>query len=267
MDERQIMRTRIHSLRILFCSFVALISAAIAAHGEMSQGTAVVKSVVGSATYLDELGFSHPLAVGTVLKAGHTVKTSVDSAVGLFLDQNGPEVGLDANSTLRLEKLAYENTSLGTKIETLLDLKQGVMFGSVKKLIASSRYEVKTPKGIAHVRGTEFYIDEKEGTVSVVSGTVTLTVTVNAPNNAPGQTVFTTTVTINAGETVKVPNDFTDNADFLAKTAPQPTQGGFEHMTHYVRTGPASVSETFDGKKAGSKINVKKPPVTVVVSP
>jgi len=257
-----------YSLRMLLGLLVALISVAVTANAEMSQGNAVVKSITGSASYVDELGFSHPLSVGTVLKAGHTVKTSVDSAVGLFLDQNGPEVGLDANTTLRLEKLAYEKTGLGTKIDTLLDLKQGVMFGSVKKLIASSRYEVKTPKGIAHVRGTEFYIDEHSGDIKVVSGTVTFTVTVNAPNNAPGQTVFTTTVTINAGQQVKVPTDFVDNADFLAKTTPQPLQGGFNNMTHYVRPGTtASVSETLTGKKAGNKINVDKPPVSIVVSP
>ena len=219
-------------------------------------------------TYLDELGFSHPLTVGTVLKEGHTVTTSAESAVGLFLDQNGPEVGIDANSTLRLEKLAFEPTSLGTKIDTRLDLKQGTLFGSVKKLIAASRYEVKTPKGIAHVRGTEFYIDAHSGDIKVVSGTVTFTVTVNAPNNAPGQTVFTTTVTINAGQQVKVPTDFVDNADFLAKTTPQPLQGGFNNMTHYIRSGTtASVSETLDGKRAGNKINVAKPPVSIVVSP
>jgi hypothetical protein len=245
--------------------FVGLITAAVAAHGEMKQGNAVVKAINGSATYLDELGFSHPLTVGTVLKERQTVKTGVDSSVDLFLDQNGPNVGLDANSTLRLEKLDFEQTSLGTKIVTLLDLKQGALYGSVKKLIASSRYEVKTRKGIAHVRGTEFYIDEKEGTVSVVSGTVTLMITVNVPNNTPN--VFTTTVTITAGQTVKVPNDFVDYADFLAKTAPQDTQGGFEHMTYHTNFGPASVKETFDGKRAGNKINVKKPPVSIVVSP
>ena len=262
------MRLRKYSLRMLLGLFVALISAAVTAQGEMKQGSAVVKAVTGSASYLDELGFTHPLTVGTVVKEGQTIKTGRDSSVDLFLDQNGPNVGLDANSTLRLEKLAFEKTALGTKIDTRLDLKQGALYGSVKKLIAASRYEVKTPKSIARVRGTEFYIDAKEGTVSVISGTVTLMVTVNVPNNAPGQTVFMTTVTINAGQTVKIPNDFVDNADFLAKTTPQTTTGGFQGMTHYVRPGDtASVKETLSGKKAGNKINVTKPPDSIVVSP
>ena len=104
----------------------------------------------------------------------------------LFLDQNGPNVGLDSSSTLRLEKLAYEKTSLGTKIDTLLDLKQGALYGSVKKLIAASRYEVKMPKGIAHVRGTEFYIDEKQGTVVVTAGSVNVSVTLTTSTGSEG---------------------------------------------------------------------------------
>ena len=59
---------KIDTLRKWLGMFVALISTAVAAHGEMSQGNAVVRSVTGSASYLDELGFSHPLTVGTVLK-------------------------------------------------------------------------------------------------------------------------------------------------------------------------------------------------------
>ena len=105
------MRLRKYSLRMLLGLFVALISAAVTARGEMNQGRAVVKAITGSASYLDELGFTHPLAVGTVVKEGQTIKTSVDSSVDLFLDQNGPNVGLDANSTLRLEKLALDRKS------------------------------------------------------------------------------------------------------------------------------------------------------------
>ena len=268
------MRTKIHSLRVLFYSFVALISAAIAAHGEMSQGTAVVKSVAGSATYLDELGFSHPLTTGTVLKAGHTIKTGVDSYVDLFLDHNGPNVALDANTTLRLEKLAYEQTSLGTKIDTLLDLKSGMMAGQVKKLIAASRYEVKMPNGVAHVRGTTFYInikqDSKEGDVHVTSGTVNVTITVNAPSNAPGQTVFTKTVTVAAGQSLFIPKDFVDNADFQAQLVAVTTPPGTDltKFQRFDRAGTfATVSESIDGKKEGGKIKLKPPPTSVVVSP
>jgi len=262
------MRTRINSLRVLFCSFVALISAAIAAHGEMSQGTAVVKAVAGSATYLDELGFSHPLTTGTVLKAGHTIKTGVDSSVDLFLDQNGPNVALDANSTLRLEKLAYEQTSLGTKIDTLLDLKTGQMSGNVKKLIAGSRYEVKMPKGVAKVRGTTFYIDAQQGTIHVTEGTVRVDVTLITSNG----TFTRTDIFVHAGESLFFPNMSANGQleqaylDSLAVVSTPPNQN-FNNLTKYVRPGNSGrVAETFTGQRQGNKVKINKPPV-IVVSP
>jgi len=232
----------------------------------MTQGTAVVKAVTGSAAYVDELGFSHPLTTGTILKAGHTIKTGVDSAVDLFLDQNGPNLSLDANSTLSLEKLAYEQTSLGTKIDTLLDLKAGKMAGQVKKLIASSRYEVKMPKGLARVRGTQFFIDVKTGDVYVTMGTVSVTITVDAPSNAPGQTFFTKTVSVTAGQVLTIPKDFTDNADFQAKlvAVAYPPNQKFDKFTEYAGSG---VKEDFRGVKAGADIKVQLPPTNTVVSP
>jgi len=259
------MRTTNYSLRMFLGLFVALISAAVAAHGEMKQGNAVVKTVTGSASYIDELGFSHPLAVGTVRKEGHTIKTGVDSSVDLFLDQNGPNVGLDSSSTLRLEKLAYEKTSLGTKIDTLLDLKQGALYGSVKKLIAASRYEVKMPKGIAHVRGTEFYIDEKQGTVVVTAGSVNVSVTLTVNNQ-----FYSKTVLVNAGQTLFIPNQAQDGNDFLAKLVPKTTSPGTDltKFTKYTRTAnPAAVAEKLHGSQTGGGLQVKKPPDSIVVSP
>jgi hypothetical protein len=258
---------RILSTRLLFCLFVALISTAIAARGEMKQGSAVVKAVSGSASYLDELGFSHPLTVGTVLKEGHTVKTGAESSVDLFLDQNGPNVGVDANSTLRLEKLAYEKTALGTKIDTLLDLKAGQMSGSVKKLISGSRYEVKMPQGVAKVRGTIFYIDSTQGTVHVTSGNVFVTV-----NLTIGGVTSTRTLTVHSGQSLFIPSTATASSgqDYLDKLVVVSTPPGtsFAGLTKYEREqDPATVTENFTGKKQGKKITVNKPPTEIVVSP
>jgi len=262
------MRTKNYSLRMLLGLFVAVISAAVAAHGEMKQGNAVVKTITGSATYLDELGFSHPLTVGTVLKAGHTIKTGVDSSVDLFLDQNGPNVGLDANSTLRLEKLAYEETSLGTKIDTLLDLKSGQMAGQVKKLIAASRYEVKMPKGVAKVRGTTFYINAHDGDVHVTEGTVKVDLTLTTING----TFTRTGIVVTAGQSLFIPpisDTGQSEQDFLnslvAVSTPPNVQ--FNHLDKYVRTGDGAVAESFTGQKQNNKIQINKPPTSLVVSP
>src|SRR5947207_7512145 len=82
-------------------------------------------------------------------------------------------------------------------------------------------------------------IDAKTGDVYVTMGTVNVTITVNAPNNAPGQTVFTKTVAVAAGQALLVPKDFTDNADFQAKLVAVPIPGGTDlnKFTKYTRAG------------------------------
>ena len=259
------MRMKTNSLRMLRCLFAALISTAVAAHAEMNPGSAVVRTVTGSASYLDELGFNHPLTVGTVLKEGHTIKTGVDSSVDLFLDQNGSDVGLDAGSILRFEKLAYEKTALGTKIDTRLDLKAGQLSGHVNKLIAGSRYEVKMPHGVATVRGTTFFIDAQQGTVHVTSGNVTVTVSLTV-----GAETFTKTVQVHAGESLFIPKTATSGQDFENHLVAVSTPPGvkFNKLTRYDRVGTGKVAETFTGmtNRTGT-IKIKKPPASIVVSP
>jgi len=190
---------------------------------DSKQGTAIVKAITGSASYVDQAGLSHPLKTGMVLQEGDTLQTGVDSTVDLHLPHNGPAVGLNAESTLRFERLAFEETALGTVIDTRLRLSQGDMVGSVHKLLAGSRYEVRTPRGLASVRGTEFYVSAKTGDVHVITGTVQLTIYLNV--TSPGDPSSFKYVTIGAGQSFYMPRSFLDNATFLAvTTAPPPAQ-------------------------------------------
>jgi hypothetical protein len=133
-------------------------------------GKAVVRSVTGEAQYSDGGGWM-PLSTGMELMAGSAVRTANDSKVVLFLDQNGPLVLLTENTTLGIDKLTFEPTGVDTIIETQLDLKSGRIVGIAKKLSATSKYEVKTPSGVAGIRGTEYSISAT-GEVYVVSGSV-----------------------------------------------------------------------------------------------
>jgi len=130
---------------------VALVSAAQAAE----VGNAVVRSIHGSAEYSEGTTWN-VLASGQSLKPGAVVRTANDSTVDLYLGDNGPLVRLLENTTLGLDKLNYDRTGLDLVIETALDLKSGGIVGIVKKLSAASKYEIKTPNGVAGVRGTEF---------------------------------------------------------------------------------------------------------------
>ncbi len=133
-------------------------------------GKAVVRSVSGEAQYSDG-GAWMPLTAGKELQPGSSVRTANDSKVVLFLDQNGPLVILTENTTLGIDKLTFEPTGVDTIIETQLDLKSGRILGIAKKLSATSKYEVKTPSGVAGIRGTRYSISAT-GEVYVLDGSV-----------------------------------------------------------------------------------------------
>src|SRR5439155_12088708 len=136
--------------------------------------------------------------------------------------------------------------------------------GNVKKLIAGSRYEVKMPQGVAKVRGTIFYIDSTQGTVHCTTGNVFVTV-----NLTIGTQVFTKTVTVHGGQSLFIPNTAASGQDFLNKLVAVTTPPGtsFAGLTRYQRDPVGTVTENFTGKKQGNKINVTKPPTSIVVSP
>jgi len=150
---------------------VALVAAFVACSAQAGEaGKAVVRSIRGHAQYADGANWLE-LKVGQVLKPGSTVRTANESQVDLFMDQNGPVVRLVENTTLGIDKLNFEDTGVDTVIETQLDLKSGRILGIVKKMAATSKYEIKTPNGVAGIRGTEYDITATS-VVRVVSGSM-----------------------------------------------------------------------------------------------
>jgi hypothetical protein len=154
--------------RVMAC--VAVLAGSVVLAEAAQVGKAVVRRVVGAAE-ASEGGAWKALKGGEQLAPGTVIRTANDSSVDLFLDQNGPLVRLVENTTLGLEKLNFENTGVDTVIETQLDLKSGRIVGSVKKLSATSKYEIKTPNGVAGIRGTE-YVISADGTIKVTKGQI-----------------------------------------------------------------------------------------------
>lgn len=124
------------------------------------QGKAVVRAVKGSAKYSTGGAEWMALTPGTTLYAGSTVSTAADSVVDLYLGMNGPVVRVTEDTTLGLDKLTFTDTGADPVVETQLDLKKGTIMGNVRKLAAASRYEIKTPKGVAGIRGTDYVISD-----------------------------------------------------------------------------------------------------------
>jgi hypothetical protein len=155
-----------------------------------------VVRIKGHARYSTGNNIWQPLNVGTVLKAGALVQTAKDSWVDIVLSESdvalsGPPsargvgagsrragvaqdiVRVWTDSVMAIDKLTAVNTGADKVTETQLDLRSGTLLGSVKKMSAASRFEVKVPNGVAGIRGTLFAISA-DGVVSVASGQVVI---------------------------------------------------------------------------------------------
>jgi len=154
-----------------------------------------VVKIKGSARYSTGNNIWQPLSVGTLLKAGALVQTAKDSFADIALTESDvvvqpPKasgvgaggkrptatqdlVRLSEDSVLAIDKLMVVNTGAEKVTETQLDLRSGRVLGSVKKMAAASRFEVKVPNGVAGIRGTLFAISA-DGVVDVAIGQVVI---------------------------------------------------------------------------------------------
>jgi ferric-dicitrate binding protein FerR (iron transport regulator) len=179
-----------------FAVAVAAFVGATQAQAAAETSQAIVRGVRGTANYsLDRGANWKPLKVGTGLKQNSIIRTAPGATVDLFLGDNGPVVRVTEDTTMGIDRLTIDKAGPEKVIETQLDLRNGRILGNVKKLAQTSKYEVKTPQGVAGIRGTRYDI-RADGTVTVIEGQVVVVYVVN------GQT---STVTVNAGETARPP--------------------------------------------------------------
>jgi hypothetical protein len=169
---------------------LALTFTAAASAQDVKQGLATVVRVKGEASYT--LGGNdawHPLVVGKILRAGSTIKTETDAMVDVVLGKSvempqapmpdritlAPDssvrgmvgykplaeqnvIRLSGETTVKIDILTVSDTGVDAVSDTELDLQQGRIFYSVKKLSSESKYLIKIPNGIAGVRGSQGFI-------------------------------------------------------------------------------------------------------------
>ena len=143
-----ISKMAVYGLTLVITAFVAT------AQADQKGDTAKVMAVKGKAQYSAAGGAWLPLELGKILSSGSVVKTFSDSQVDLFLKFNGPVIRVTADTTLGLTKLLYNESTRKVVIDTKLDLSSGRILGNVRKLSATSRYEVIIPSGTVSVRGS-----------------------------------------------------------------------------------------------------------------
>jgi hypothetical protein len=178
----------------------ALAMTTIASADTDKAGYATIVRIEGEARYSLGDGNWHPLVAGKTLDAGAVIQTGhnglVDMALGNKIEmpqaRSAPDkisfapdsnvrglityrpsveqnmVRLTADTTLQIDKLTVSETGVDAVSDTELNLKNGHIFASVKKLSGASQYLIKIPNGIAGVRGTVLSVDADKGTVAVL---------------------------------------------------------------------------------------------------
>jgi hypothetical protein len=172
------------------CGLVLVFTSAAFAQG-VKQGVATVVRVKGEASYTLGGGDGwHPLLAGKILRAGAAIKTEPDAAVDVVLGnsvempqaQSTPDkitlapdssvrgmigykpsveqnvIRLSGETTVKIDTLTVSDTGVDAVSDTELDLKNGRIFYSVKKLSSESKFLIKIPNGIAGVRGSQGFI-------------------------------------------------------------------------------------------------------------
>jgi hypothetical protein len=109
-----------------------------------------------------DIVLGHAVELPQATWAPERISPSLDSPVRGWIsykptsEQNA--VRLTPETILSIDKLTTTDTGADTVSDTEINLKKGKIYASVKKLSAASQYLVKTPTGIAGVRGTQFCI-------------------------------------------------------------------------------------------------------------
>jgi hypothetical protein len=230
---------------------VALAATLVFSVAQAETGKAIVRAVRGKAEFMDSsTGGWSQLRVGKVLRPGAKIRTLLQSQVDLFLGANGPVVRVTEETELGIDKLNFEATGADSVIETQLDLSNGRILGRVNKMASASKYEVKTPQGVAAIKGTDYDISAR-GVVRVYDGQVVMTTT--GGNN----------ITINAGEmydpgtgkvTTMTPDEIKrgkDEINTIEINVPEPVVNINQPTTTFV--------SPINGKPGGSSVGTSNP--------
>ena len=147
------------------------------------EGHATVKAVHGTVDYQINDGQWMSVKPFMTLAAGAIIRTGPESYADVSVNGQSSAVRIDAESKLEIASMFYVGSQREGDKETLLDLKTGSILGNVKKITANSRYEIKTPHGVAGIRGTDFQVTvvlRPDGNYQVTFTSVTGQVIVSA---------------------------------------------------------------------------------------
>ena len=174
----------------LALAFVGVATLRAAEEGSV-QGKAIVRAVHGNVEYQSGGGWA-PLKVNTELDAGVVVRTGPESSADLSVNGTSSALRIEAETTLGIPTMTRTSPSHDADQQTMLDLQDGAILGNVKKITANSQYEIKTPHGVAGIRGTDYHVKsrlEPDGRHRVTFTSITGQVIVSAVVDPGGPSV------------------------------------------------------------------------------
>jgi hypothetical protein len=128
-----------------------------AAENDGLQGRATAKSVHGNVQYQSG-GSWMPVKVNEQFDPGVVLRTGPDSVCDLSVNGLSSAVRIDADTTMAIPEMTRSSSSRDADTGTMLDLQSGSALGNVKKISANSHYDIKTPHGVAGIRGTDWQV-------------------------------------------------------------------------------------------------------------
>lgn len=149
---------------------LALVSTAFSQQAGSGPGRITLTRIVGTITVTNnDTGAEVPVGNGSVIAAGHTVQTALESQV-ILVFSNGSTLNLAADSSLNIQTFLQDPfsdprpvaqwTAEPSVSTTRVFLARGELVGNVKTLNhdQDSSFTVETPAGAAGIRGTTFRI-------------------------------------------------------------------------------------------------------------
>lgn len=173
-------------LRELTWGVIALLASTVMAWADP---VAQVVKLSGNATVTRE-NATAPLIIGAALEAGDRLATDANGRVRLQL-LDGSVINLGSLSEFEIENVA--SNGAGTDREVGLDLFSGALRAFAAPATPKSRFEIRTPRAITAVRGTEWGIrtTSDQSDVLVMSGRVGV-----RKNEISGQSAISLTRTL-----------------------------------------------------------------------
>ncbi len=188
------------SYSTLFC-WLGVIFAPVVVSAALQNGKVEVGVVKGTASLTDPQAKKTPLAKGIVFEEGYRVDTDTESSAELILS-NGSTLIVSPDTSLEVRTFRQVPSSLiiegqyqkldkepSPSVTDIL-VYHGKVIGEARKLNPQSSYTIKTPAGVARIRGTifsvEYAVDPKTGSGSMSIACIRGSVEATVSNTAAG---------------------------------------------------------------------------------